>query len=915
MWSLGAIGFVNPWFLVALAGLPVIWWLIRVTPPAPRRVAFPAIRLLFGLRVEETTPARTPLWLLLLRLFLAALAILALSGPVLDPGARLAGNGPVVLVVDDGWSAARGWAARKTAAGAILDQAERADRPVLLQTSAPTAGSEGVAVGKLGSVSEARARLAALEPKPWDADRLRTARALVETRLDARAEVIWLADDLDEGGAVALAERLQGLGEVRILIEAPERAPHALLLPELEGTAFGLKALRANRAGPEAVWVRAVADGGRVLARQPLAFEEGSTEATAPLELPTELRNALQRIEIEGEATAGAAVLLDSRWRRRPVGLVSGAAAEADQPLLSELYYLDRALQPFAEVTRGTIDALLQRPLAMVVLADVGKILARDRTALERWIGQGGVLVRFAGPRMADGADELVPTRLRIGGRALGGALTWEQPARIAPFGDHTPFASLSVPADVIINRQVLAEPALDLADRTWARLTDGTPLVTAEKRGEGWLVLFHTTANPEWSNLPISGLFVEMLRRLVDLGRGTAVDEGALPLKPVSVMDAYGRMSQPGGTVLPIAARDIVTARPSPVHPPGLYGPPEALRALNLTNGVTALKPLPPMPSGVGVATLSTEAEIDLMPWLLAAAIALGIADTLIGLALRGLLGRRRAVTAAASLALAIVSIAGSDRAQAQGASDQAALRGTLELRLAHVLTGNAQVDQTAKAGLAGLTLILARRTSVEGGEPVSLDIERDDILFYPLLYWPMADQQPNLSDAAVAKVAQFMKTGGTILFDTRDQDMGGGAGGFGAQGVVGPGAQRLRQLLGRLDIPPLAPVPADHILTKAFYLTQEFPGRFAGGKVWVERHGRGSNDGVSPVVIGGNDWAAAWAIDAEGRALHAVVPGGQRQREMAYRFGVNLVMYALTGNYKADQVHVPALLERLGQ
>lgn len=912
MWSLGAIGFVNPWFLVALAGLPVIWWLIRVTPPAPRRVGFPAIRLLFGLRVEETTPARTPLWLLLLRLFLAALAILALSHPVLDPGARLGGDGPVILVVDDGWSAARGWTARKAAASAILDQAERAGRPVLLQTSAANPGGEGIVAGKLGPVSEARARLAALEPKPWDADRLRTARALVETRFDDRAEVIWLADNIDEGGAVALAERLQGLGEVRVLVDAAERAPHALLPPELEGTAFGLKALRAVGTGPEAVWVRAVADGGRVLARQPLSFEEGATEAKAQLDLPTELRNALQRIEIEGEASAGAAVLLDSRWRRRPVGLISGAAAEADQPLLSELYYLDRALQPFAEVTRGSIDSLLQRPLAMMVLADVGKVLGRDRSALERWVEQGGVLVRFAGPRMADGTDDMVPVRLRLGGRALGGALTWEQPARIAPFGDNTPFASLAVPGDVVINRQVLAEPALDLAERTWARLTDGTPLVTAEKRGEGWLVLFHVTANPEWSNLPMSGLFVEMLRRLVDLGRGTAVDEGNLPLKPVSVMDAFGRMSQPGATVLPIAARDIITARPSPSHPPGLYGPPDALRALNLTNGMTALKPLPPMPTGVDVATLSTEAEIDLMPWLLAAAIALGIVDTVIGLALRGLLGRRRGATAtAASLLLALAIAFTGGRAEAQATSDEAAMRGTLEFRLAHVLTGDPQVDQTARAGLAGLTLVLARRTSVEAGEPVSVDIERDEILFYPLLYWPMADQQTTLSDAALAKVAHFMRTGGTILFDTRDQDVGG----FGGQGTIGPGAQRLRQLLSRLDIPPLVPVPADHILTKAFYLTQDFPGRYAGGKVWVERHGRGSNDGVSPVVIGGNDWAAAWAVDADGRALYAVVPGGQRQREMAYRFGVNLVMYALTGNYKADQVHVPALLERLGQ
>ena len=94
-----------------------------------------------------------------------------------------------------------------------------------------------------------------------------------------------------------------------------------------------------------------------------------------------------------------------------------------------------------------------------------------------------------------------------------------------------------------------------------------------------------------------------------------------------------------------------------------------------------------------------------------------------------------------------------------------------------------------------------------------------------------------------------------------------------------------------------------------------QSFPGRFAGGRVWVEDRAGGVNDGVSSVVIGANDWAAAWALDEFGRPVAAVVPGGERQREMAYRFGVNLVMYTLTGNYKADQVHVPAILERLGQ
>jgi len=113
---------------------------------------------------------------------------------------------------------------------------------------------------------------------------------------------------------------------------------------------------------------------------------------------------------------------------------------------------------------------------------------------------------------------------------------------------------------------------------------------------------------------------------------------------------------------------------------------------------------------------------------------------------------------------------------------------------------------------------------------------------------------------------------------------------------------------------VPPLAPVPEDHVLKRAFYLLADLPGRFAGGTVWVARDVDRANDSVSPVIIGGHDWASAWAIDARGQNPFAAVPGGARQRTLAYRFGANLVMYALTGNYKGDQVHVPAILERLG-
>jgi len=312
-----------------------------------------------------------------------------------------------------------------------------------------------------------------------------------------------------------------------------------------------------------------------------------------------------------------------------------------------------------------------------------------------------------------------------------------------------------------------------------------------------------------------------------------------------------------------------------------------------------------------VAFGDLTESREFDLKPWLLAIGLLIAFVDLGIALGLRGLFRPGPAAGTAVALALMVGPWpTGTAKAQAQ-VSDRFALEATLETRLAFVETGIDDVDAMSYAGLMGLSAILRRRTSVEPAAPIGVDIEQDEISFFPLLYWPVVPEQAALTEAAIERVDQFMKTGGTILFDTRDQD-GGGAIGFASPG---PGTERLRRLLARLDVPPLTPVPQDHVLTKAFYLMQTFPGRWTGGRLWVERSAGSANDGVTPLLIGGNDWAAAWAMDAEGRPLAAVVPDGNRQREMAFRFGVNLVMYVLTGNYKADQVHVPAILERLGQ
>ncbi|MEZ5840285.1 MAG: DUF4159 domain-containing protein [Hyphomicrobiales bacterium] len=933
MTLLGPLGFVAPLALLGLFALPAIWWLLRATPPRPREEVFPPTRLLARLARREETPARSPWWLTALRLVLAALIVLALAGPVLHPaGDDLAGSGPLVLVIDNGWSSAADWPDRMATASRLLDAADRADRPVVL---APTAAAGPIAAAT--DAATAREHLAALAPASFTPDRAALADALATALGAGPAEIVWIADGLENGGGQAFAERLKTLAGTPLVYGADNAPARGLVIAGSTPEALRLTVERVRPGPAEAGSLRALDLKGRLVAEQPFALADGAVSADVEVALPIELRNEIARLEIAGEKSAGAVQLLDERWRRRTVGLVSGETSDVAQPLLSPLYYVEKALAPFAdlrkpraETTAEAVAELVDGKVSMIVLTDVGTLAGETATRLAEWIAGGGTLVRFAGPRLGAANDVLVPVRLRAGDRTLGGSLTWEKPQGLAPFPAASPFAGLAVPADVAVARQVLAEPSPDLIERTWAELADGTPLVTAARSGAGRIILFHVTADTTWSNLPLSGTFVEMLRRVTALSTGTAgkgeassgnAGEAPAGLAPLRLLDGFGAFTPPTATAEPLPPSFAPGSAPDIRHPPGFYGTEDAFRAVNVLAGAGTLVPLDIAAlDGIEKRSISAEAPRDLRPALLLAAFVLALADLLAILAISGTfagLARRAAI----GLALALVAAPVPEpRAEALAPADQFALEATRETHLAFVLTGNPAIDEASRAGLAGLSRFIAARTSLEPGEPMAVDPARDDLTFFPLVYWPIDPAAPLPEPAAIARIDGYMKHGGTVLFDTRDALTA-----LPGRGIAdSPAGARLAEMLAGLDIPPLAPVPGDHVLTKTFYLLDEFPGRYRDGALWVEalpepkdaedRPAR-AGDGVASILITGNDFAGAWAEDDAGRPLYATVPGDERQRELAFRAGANIVMYTLTGNYKADQVHIPSLLERLGQ
>ncbi len=933
--TLGPIVFLAPWALAGLALLPAIWWVLRATPPAPRRAELPSLRLLDTVADQEETPARTPWWLLALRLAAAALASLGLAQPVYEPGPRPgdapALEGPLLVVLDDGWTAAPRWQDLTRAVRAELQRIDR-DTGVHLLRTAHDDAANGPGIRR--TRDEIDRQVASLSPVPWEVDRA-AALARLEASDLAPGRILYASDGLDRpdrqgldgaGFAAALADRAP-----LTVFAAPPRGIAALT--GLDSTADGIavRAIRpegARALGAETArepFVTARTLDGDALASAPVEFEDGAPEGSARFSLPAAALSRINRFEVTDARGAGLVWLWDSAARQRRVAVIAGQ--QEGQPLLSDTHYVRQALAPFASLLETDLAGAIAAEPDAIILADFGALLPADRDALDAWIRGGGVLIRFAGPKMAASNNRLVPTPLRPASRAFGGALAWDQPQTLAAFPETSPFADLRPPADAVVRRQVLAQPAPDLAGKTWARLEDGSPLVTAERRDRGAVILFHVTAGPDWSDLPYTGAFAEMLRRSIAAGQGGTERNGRGTYVPERVLDGFGTLTPPGAEAAPLAAEDIAGTRPSPTHPPGLYRGPAGTRALNAAAGA-ALADITDWPAS---ATLMGDAATRRMGFaggLLAAALALLAIDLALALALAGRLRRRsppgtgaspgradrRAVRTAAALIGGLILLPLLEPAQAQSSAPgtraspdrspalSKEAQAATNMRFAYIETGDAERDARTRAGLQGLSRVLYLRTSVEPADPHGVDPATDALVLYPLVYYAVPEDGAPLNEAAIAGLNAYLRAGGALVIDTARG---------GDPSARGDPAFLSDRLTG-LDTPPLGPVPDDHVLTKSFYLIDGFPGRYDTGRLWIDSSGAGG-DGVAGLFVGDNDWIGAWAVDERSRPRFSV-DGGERQREMAFRFGINLVMYVLTGNYKADQVHIPALLERLG-
>ena len=893
--TFGGLTFLAPLTLLGLLALPIIWWILRVTPPSPKKESFPPLRILQDVVTEEETPDSTPIWLLLFRILMGAIIAIALARPILQQADGITTR-PLTLVIDDSWDAAPNWSNVIREAEAKISDARRKNVDVLLLTT--TNPSSHL---KFVPAEDAMRDIKSLRPQALPPQRDKAAKALSGIDISG-SEAVWLSSGINFGGSDALNTVIKTAAQTSRL--DPLTDISVLLPGETRETPDGFKSVwhRVSSSGLRTAEIIASGTDGRIIGRTDISFAPGVKRAEAEFILPSELRSRVSQIRANGVSSAGAVKLLDDSWGRPLIGVVT-PAKDSPTPLLSEPFYAKTALTPYADIFEGTIEDLLPLSPSVIIMPDIARTITQD---VKDYVESGGLLIRFAGEKLAERPDSLLPVLLRGGGRALGGALTWEDPQRLAAFNSESPFFGLAIPEDIVVRRQVMAEPGTETDTRTWARLEDGSPVVTSSTEGLGRLVLFHVTAGPDWSNLPVGGLYVEMLRRILPLARATPnrAQESSADWVPERVLNGFGRLETPPIEAATISDKDFAMTQITAQTLPGLYRQGARRQALNTVKDPESLTALGSA-SGVSVGSYGKTKDRTIGGWLLGAAMLMLALDALFALSASGRLAYLKPKL---NKAVATLLLAGLLIIPSESFAQDKNLEAATTLHLAYIKTGDGRLDRMSETAMESLARQLTARTTIEPAGAKGVNPETDDLVFYPFLYWPVSRSAQPISETAAANLKAYMASGGTIVFDTQDEGERALRGGETHPGIAA--------ITANLDIPSLQKTPEDHVLTKSFYLIQTFPGRWANGSVWVDRDTNGSaRDGVTSVILGSNDWAAGWAIDEDGNDLAELEKDIPRQREMSIRFGVNLAMYALSGNYKADQVHSAALVERLGR
>ena len=901
--TINNLAFSNHLALIGLFALPLVFYIIKLLPPAPKKMFFSSFYLIKSMEKVSVTKKNVPIWLLIYRIILITLIILFFSAPYLNIMNKKNTSNTIknyVIIADIGWSMSKEWDKFKKIVSEISVEAEKKNKKIIFYHS----NSKNNMSPKIFTSSKSiNQYLKKINPVPWQFEKSNLIEVIKKNNNFINDKTFFIFSKFDNKNYSDQKKSLDFYNN---------KVKNKVLIDPIESIIFlknvhtskeniRLEVIRHALSKPSSKFsIRITSIDNQIIFKKEYELKPNQITFYFNQKFPLDVINQIHKLEIVDQNHAGAKYYFDDYSKKKRIGILSDSFQYKENPLLSSVYYIEKSLNTNNILKIGNLDQLIKFNCSVIIIPDKGNITDKDHSKLSNWLANGGTIIRFSNIRLAKNNTKFLPSNnLFMTIRNVGGVLSMEKKLKINPFTKNSMFHGLEIPEDITFKKQLIFTSNNNNL-QILATLTDNTPLISLGKKNQGKIFLFHITANNDWSNLPLSALFSGMLQRIVLLSEKKIINSNA-NLNLTKEINSFGDLNNTD-KILSIRDNSLLKKlTPSKENLPGIYENKELTIALNLSNKIYDEHFKSRLDKNYKIFSKFTIQVIDLKPLLLKIILFMFIIDMLITIILKknfsfinGLNKHKNLL----GLVFFFIFIFNLNNAYTEGLDN--------DTYLAYIKTPDKKLNAVSKSGLSTIKNLLETRTSVSPKEVIGVNITKDPIYYFPFLYWPLSKDLIILDITTVSKIKKYLTNGGMILFDII---------GFSRESfsLESNKFKTIKSFLASIEADNLSPINEGHTLTKSFYLLKKFSGRWDNKNLLIESSNLEEKDGVSSVILGFNDWAGAWALDINKNPLYPIVPGGERQREISYRFGINIVMYALTGNYKSDQIHFKSILNRL--
>ncbi len=896
---LNNISFANPLALWAIGSLPLIYLVVKTFPPAPKSFNFSSLYLLKSISSDTITRSKCPIWLLIFRILLILVIIIYFSKPFINSSKLDNKIENYFVFLDAGWSTASEWENYKDTLLEIMLEAKKLNKKFYLLRSNPDKERDSTIMFQ--STNQLSDYLNEQPPSPWQFNLDKTINKLDKTKFKKNTRYFYILSDFDyypneKRISSIIKEKYPNIEIINLVSRIKVLDKPSIIADNIE---IKVKRL-GNFFSEDQFYLKMVSKDGQVIYYKNYNFKKNDHTVIIREKFPLSLINRLEKIEIVDQNHAAGKFYFDDLNKKKIIGIVSEIIDYKENPLLSSVYYIKKALGNENKIIINNLENLISANIDILILPDVGLIEEKLSIILKKWISNGGLLIRFSGPKLAKEYTNFITTEKTYKKiRFLGGQLSWEDEPIIESFPDNSIFRGLEIPDDIVIRKQLMLDFKGNQKYTVLGSLKDGTPLITSKEYDKGKIILFHFTANNDWSNIPITNLFVEMLYRTT-LFNSIRKNDSLEEVKMKYFIDGFGKIQKPDKIIKIKDGIKLQKSHPSPKNIPGIYENDELSIALNLSGNLKYDQFVKESYKNTTEEVFFKKSISDLSKIFLYLIIIFSIVDIIATLMIKinsNILKTFKKKIGYLSMFFLLFCFIKNDNLKANDYFN--------ETYLAYVKSANENKNKITKRGLNTLSEVLDRRTSISPRGVIEVDIEKDEIFYFPFLYWPIGKTLPDLSARTITKVKDYLFKGGIIFFDAYEIKINNSS--------DSKNLKKMVSFLRKINSNELINIDKKHTLSKSFYLLNSFPGRWNKNLILTDKNDKRINDGVSSIVLGFNDWASAWALDENNYPIYPVVPGGEKQREFAYRVGVNITMYSLTGTYKNDQIHSKSILERL--